>query len=147
MDANNPFPNPMDKNILHRAASIGIVIVLAFILDYVLFTKQAKAPASSAPTLEKEWIKSMIMDFENQPVSNPPLSVTQCLYKDQVVYYVPPHCCDFPGIVYGTDGTELCESNGGLSGDSNGKCPNFLAAKKDCKTVWQDSRQYPNSVR
>jgi hypothetical protein len=131
----------MEKKILLRSALIASIILLALILAYVVFTQKASAPATT-DALQKEWIKATVTDFEERPVNNPPLSITECEYKDQTVYYVPPHCCDIPGIVYDLQGAEVCAPTGGLTGNGDGKCADFFDAKKDCRTIWQDSRKY-----
>ena len=74
------------------------------------------------------------------PPENPPSSISKCVYRIQVVYYVPPRCCDIPSILWDVNGIEICNPGGGLSGACDGKCSEFDREKKDCLIVWKDSR-------
>ncbi len=86
------------------------------------------------------WIKDLIIGEESEPVANPPASLTQCRYKEQVVYYLPPRCCDIPSILYDENGNVICVPDGGLIGMGDGRCPDFFDERTACEVIWKDSR-------
>ncbi len=87
-----------------------------------------------------EWIKKRIEDEKAGKIANPPASIFRCVYRNRIVYYRPPKCCEIPGILWDENGKFICSPDGGLTGRGDGKCPDFHAAKKDCATIWRDSR-------
>lgn len=90
------------------------------------------------------WLIELISEFQSEPVTNPPRSVWQYEYKDQIVYYVPPICCDQYGILYDTQGNVICAPDGGISGGGDGRCPDFVVEAKNGKLIWQDQRNSPS---
>ena len=96
------------------------------------------SPVAPEPT--QTWLPALIRTFEQQPVANPPASVTRYEYKGEIVYFVPPRCCDVWSDLYRADGTTLCHPNGGLTGNGDGRCPDFFAARKNEHVIWQDPR-------
>jgi hypothetical protein len=97
-----------------------------------------KTPVAPEPT--QEWLKALILNFEMQPVANPPVSITRYEYQSEVVYFVPPRCCDIWSDLYRADGRTLCHPNGGLTGRGDERCPDFLTERKNAKIIWQDPR-------
>jgi uncharacterized protein DUF6970 len=93
-----------------------------------------------APEPAQAWLPALIRDFEMQPVANPPVSITRYEYKSDVVYFVPPRCCDIWSDLYRADGTTLCHPNGGLTGNGDERCPDFFAEGKNPQIIWQDPR-------
>lgn len=57
-------------------------------------------------------------------------------YNDQVVYYLPPKCCDIPSLLLDAKGDPLCSPDGGLTGAGDGKCPDFFDVRRGGKLVW-----------
>ena len=99
------------------------------------------APLALAQTEEHpEWVRNFIAGKEAQPVENPPGSLTKCLYKDKIVYYYPPVCCDQYSELYDEAGNYLCAPDGGMTGDGDGKCSDFYDLKADCEVIWSDKR-------
>ena len=86
------------------------------------------------------WVVGLIRQMESEPVANPPAFVARYEYRDAEVYYVPPRCCDVPSTLYDASGTVLCHPDGGLAGDGDGRCPDFLAERRNEKIVWRDRR-------
>jgi len=106
---------------------------------YVLVASCAdKSPVS--PGRAPGWLTSLIRNFERDPVASPPLSITRYEYKGEVVYFVPPRCCDIWSDVYRADGSLLCHANGGITGRGDGQCPDFLSERKNEQIIWQDPR-------
>ena len=87
-----------------------------------------------------EWLNELIEQLESEPVANPPLWIARYEYQGQVVYYLPPRCCDIPSNLYDADGNIICHPDGGFSGGGDGRCPTFFAERKNEVIVWRDSR-------
>lgn len=85
-------------------------------------------------------MQKLIQEYEKNPVSNPPLSISQYEYNGHTVYYVPPRCCDIPSILYSENGEVICAPDGGMTGRGDGKCPDFYEKKKNRKLIWKDER-------
>lgn len=113
-----------------RLLIIGIVLV-------ILAGCGASSSSGNPP-----WVDELIKDFEKAPVGNPPLSIWRYEYNGQEVYFVPAHCCDIPGVVYDAGGNALCEPDGGLDGQGDGRCRDFFSERVDEQLVWQDSRTH-----
>ncbi|MEA2657200.1 MAG: hypothetical protein QOI23_2565 [Chloroflexota bacterium] len=85
-------------------------------------------------------IAAIIGGLESRPVANPPAFLASYEYADQVVYYVPPRCCDVFGDLYDGEGRVICHPDGGLAGAGDGRCPDFLTERKHEIILWRDSR-------
>ena len=92
---------------------------------------------------DDDWIKDLIAKEERQSVANPPASLTKCKYKNQIVYYLPPRCCDVFSVLYDEGGDVICTPDGGITGRGDRRCPDFFKERKDCEVIWKDSRSYP----
>jgi hypothetical protein len=108
-----------------------LIATLAFLLAGCSQSNQTGNP---------KWVDQLIRQFESDPVGNPPLSIWRYEYNDQVVYYVPPHCCDIPGFLYDADGNVLCNPDGGIKGDGDGRCLDFISKRTNEQLIWQDPR-------
>jgi uncharacterized protein DUF6970 len=86
-------------------------------------------------------ITALIHELESQPVANPPASVASYEYAGQVVYYVPPRCCDIFGDLYDAAGQVICHPDGGLAGRGDGRCPDFLTQRANETIIWRDPRK------
>lgn len=86
------------------------------------------------------WIEELIKKEESAPAANPPASLTRCSYKNQVVYYLPPRCCDVPSTLYDEEGKIICHPDGGFTGKGDGKCPDYSNQKSNCTVIWRDTR-------
>lgn len=100
--------------------------------------------ASSAFSQEKEippqWVQALIQKYESMPVANPALSISRCEYRGEIVYYVPPQCCDIPSTLFNEEGKRICAPDGGESGDGDGTCTDFFVERKNCEVLWKDPR-------
>ena len=94
--------------------------------------EQAHVPAAVA---------ALIQDLKNQPVANPPAYVASYEYSGQVVYYVPPRCCDIFGNLYDGQGKVVCHPDGGLAGHGDGRCPDFFSQRTHETFIWRDTRK------
>ena len=73
-------------------------------------------------------------------VANPPATVWQYEYKDQLVYFIPPQCCDVPSRLLDKNCNSVCSPDGGLTGKGDGKCPDFFEQRTNEKLIWRDDR-------
>ena len=96
----------------------------------------APAAASDAPA----WVADLIAGIAAEPVTNPPSSVLRFRYHDMVVYFRPQRCCDIPSTVWDEEGNVLCSPDGGITGEGDGRCPDFTRASTEKETVWADPR-------
>lgn len=86
------------------------------------------------------FVDNLVAQFESGPVANPPGSIWRYTYRGQDVYYVPPYCCDIPGELYDSDGTFICAPDGGITGNGDGKCPDFFDERTGELRIWIDDR-------
>ena len=86
------------------------------------------------------WLKALIANIEQEPVWNPPATITRYTYKGAQVYYLAAHCCDIRSKLYDANGAVICEPDGGISGKGDGKCDDFIATRNDEHLVWRDPR-------
>jgi hypothetical protein len=86
------------------------------------------------------WLTIVIQQLQTQPVGNPPASVARYEYKGDTVYFVPQRCCDIASVVYRSDGTVMCQADGGFTGKGDGRCPDFLAERRNERILWRDPR-------
>jgi hypothetical protein len=75
-----------------------------------------------------------------EPPANPPVTVTAYRWRSDTVYCVPPSCCDVYGTAYDQRGTILCHPDGGITGDGDGRCPEFSSEAERLWVVWSDKR-------
>lgn len=87
------------------------------------------------------WINEAIENFQSEPVDNPPRSIYRYTYQDQTVYYIPGQCCDQFSTLYDVDGNEICAPDGGLTGEGDGRCPDFFEQRTNELLLWEDSRR------
>jgi hypothetical protein len=85
-------------------------------------------------------VSKQITQFQDAPLENPPQSIWQYEYNSRIVYYIPPQCCDQYSQLYDTNGILICAPDGGLIGTGDGKCPDFLQARKNGILIWRDPR-------
>ena len=111
------------------------------VLCMLCISCDAKTPIE--PESTPEWLTALIRDFEMRPVANSPASITRYEYEREVVYFVPPRCCDIWSDLYRADGTTLCHPDGGLTGNGDGRCRDFLTKRKNAQIIWQDPRRAP----
>jgi hypothetical protein len=116
-------------------------IILRTILFVSLMLTFSKCTGEISAIQNPEWIDKLIIQFKNEPVGNPPQSIWQYKYLNQTVYYVPPQCCDQYSTLYDENGKLICAPDGGLTGNGDGKCPDFFEKRTDEKIIWKDERQ------
>lgn len=89
------------------------------------------------PSNAPECLKEVIGEIESEGVRNPPASIWRYEYDGQIVYYIPPYCCDFPSTLLDSDCNFICSPDGGFTGQGDGKCTGTLANGVE---IWKDLR-------
>ena len=113
--------------------------------DVVGYSETAEAVLSTAPPL-LPWQADLIHRLEIEPVTNTPTTLIQYGYKGQVVYYVPPRCCDIFSDLYDADGNVIGHPDGGITGQGDGRVPDFLVERENERIVWKDQRTYDSGL-
>jgi hypothetical protein len=86
-------------------------------------------------------IQAKINEIAKQPPASPPRHVYSYQYQGRMVYYFTDECCDIPSSLYDRDCSLICAPDGGISGQGDGRCPDFFSARQDEKLVWKDERE------
>lgn len=86
---------------------------------------------------EPKWLKEMIKKEIN--TKNSPGLILKCAFKSEIVYYLPPRCCDIPSTLFDEKGKAICSPDGGFTGGGDGKCPDFFEERQSCKAIWNSS--------
>lgn len=69
--------------------------------------------------------------------SNPPLEVWRWETANGITYfYFTSDCCDQYNYLYDTNCNEVCAPDGGLTGEGDGRCPEF-AEPVEKRLVWK----------
>jgi hypothetical protein len=110
--------------------------VLIFIIVVIILIGCSQTTQTGNP----DWVDQLIQKIESDPVGTPPLSIWRYEYNGQVVYFIPAHCCDIPSSVYNVDGNFLCASDGGITGEGDGRCKGFFTDRAKEMLIWQDPR-------
>ena len=123
---------------------ILIVLVISVILICVyIYQNLPKQDASNKQDKQNpSFVQDLITQEESGLVANPPASLTKCVYKNQIVYYLPSRCCDISSVLYNEDGDVICSPDGGFTGGGDGRCTDFFEERKNCEVIWKDSRSY-----
>ena len=90
---------------------------------------------------KSDCIDDWINKIKSEGVRNPPAAIWQYYYNGQFVYFIPAHCCDFASILLSMDCEIICNPDGGLTGNGDGKCSDFFAKRTNEKLIWMDTRK------
>jgi hypothetical protein len=112
---------------------IGLVLI---VLGLAACGAQPAGQSPQVPTA----VTALIEDLKSQPVANPPAYVASYDYSGQVVYYVPPRCCDIFGDLYDGQGQLICHPDGGIAGHGDGRCSDFFSQRSNETVLWRDTR-------
>jgi len=96
--------------------------------------------SGSDPTPVPAPVANLIHELQTQPPANPPAYVASYQYRGQIVYYVPPRCCDIFSDLYDGSGTLICHPDGGLAGHGDGRCPDFLSQRRNETILWRTNQ-------
>jgi hypothetical protein len=112
---------------------------ILFLISAIILLVGCSQPTQS---VNPAWVDKLIQQFESEQVGNPAQSIWSYEYNGQVVYYIPPQCCDQYSTLYDTSGSVICAPDGGFTGAGDGKCPDFLSKRTNELMIWQDTRTH-----
>ncbi len=105
---------------------------------------QAREISVSQPIVSAglpSWLDRLLGDLESQPPANPPLTITRYDYRGQVVYYQTATCCDIFSDLYNHEGELIAHPDGGITGQGDGRLPDFFQERGGEFLVWMDARE------
>jgi hypothetical protein len=85
-------------------------------------------------------IRKLIARYEQEPIQNPPRKIMRYTYKGNIVYYVPPICCDIYSDLMDRNCNIIAHPDGGYTGKGDGRAPDFMKARADEEHIWEDTR-------
>jgi hypothetical protein len=106
----------------------------------VLFFTLPSCKKNDIPKDTPTCILNEIEKIKSELVRNPPASVWRYDYNGQIVFYIPPRCCDIPSQLLDSDCKQICSPDGGFSGLGDGRCTDFSKTKTNQTLIWQDNR-------
>lgn len=86
------------------------------------------------------WLQEHIDGFLAGDVYYSPGHVWQYRHNEETVFYVPPRCCNVMSVLYDVHGERICHPGGGMSGQGDGRCPEFFDERTDEVLIWEDPR-------
>ena len=98
----------------------------------------AAPPPSTLPA--PPWLQRLIGQLRAQPPGNSPLTVWRDRYRGQVVYDLPPQCCDQTSVLFDAGGTLIGAPDGGLTGRGDGRVGDFYKLRQEGLLLWRDPR-------
>lgn len=110
--------------------------------DVVGYNETTEVVVSSPNTELPAWLIDLINSQKNEPVANPPAFIARYEYKGQIVYFLPQRCCDIFSNLYDAEGNIIGHPDGGITGQGDGRVPDFFEARTAETIVWSDKRAY-----
>lgn len=107
----------------------------------VIFATVAGCEKQGIPKDTPSCILQEIKKIQDEEIRNPAGSVWQYEYEGKIVYYIPTYCCDIPSRLFDADCNLICMPDGGYTGKGDGKCSDFLLARKGERLIWKDARK------
>ena len=86
-------------------------------------------------------IQEKIEDIKGEDVWNPPAKIFSYQYEGKTVYYITARCCDIMSQLYDENCNYICAPDGGIAGNGDGKCIDFLSDRTNEKLIWEDKRK------
>ena len=115
---------------------IGQITLLIIIMISMLVSCEKLDVLPETPSC----IKKKIRQMKRAEVRNPPGSIWQFRYNDQIIYYIPPYCCDIPSELLDDKCNLICKPDGGFTGKGDGQCADFFNKRTNGVLIWQDDR-------
>jgi hypothetical protein len=127
--------NSLSPSVGRGSATARILLML---MTGLSACKKEKDIMNNLPTC----IVDEIQAIKKESVWNPPATIWQYQYDGQIVYYIPPRCCDITSILVNEKCNVICHPDGGVSGTGDGNCSDFFEKRTDEKLIWKDERSY-----
>ena len=123
--------------ILESNVMKGYFIKIIILLGIVVLTINCKP--SDLDIGAPKCIENKIEEVLNKEVSNPPTQVWKWEVDGETFYYITSDCCDQFNNLYSENCDIVCAPDGGLTGQGDGKCPDFKGEIVQT-LVWEDNR-------
>ena len=104
-------------------------------------TREVLVPPITLESSLPAWLTDLIRQLENEPVANPPATIARYEYKGQTVYFLPQRCCDIFSNLYDADGNIIGHPDGGITGQGDGRVPDFFEERSNEAPIWKDARE------
>ena len=79
----------------------------------------------------------MINEAISKPSGEGAVQIDEYRYNGNKVYLVTAPCCDQFNTVYDEQCNAICAPSGGITGNGDGKCPDFSVTATHVKLVWK----------
>ena len=106
-------------------------ILIIFLLPFIFSCE--KDCVSDLPSCVENWIDSV----KNDEALNAPVEVNEYRYQGKKVYLLTADCCDQYNKLYDADCNYICSPTGGIAGQGDGKCTDFLQKAEHIRLVWK----------
>ncbi len=118
-----------------RGAGLAAAVLVVGALTVIALTWGALASPAAPP-----WLQRLIGQMKAQAPGNPPQTVWRYRYRGQVVYYLPPQCCDQMSTLFDAEGRVIGAPDGGMSGRGDGRASDFHELRREGLLLWRDPR-------
>jgi hypothetical protein len=118
---------------------ILVIVLISTILGSCKST--IDSPENLQPLNIPACVQEKIDLIKNASVWNPPASVYSYVYNNQTVYSFSADCCDQFNTVYDVNCKVICSPSGGITGNGDGKCPDFQKMATNETLIWKDNRK------
>ena len=117
--------------------------------DVVGYVETARVVVKTVVDAENpQWLTNLVSGLEGEPPANPPMTITRYEFKGQTVYFQTAPCCDFFSSLYDTDGSIIGHPDGGITGQGDGRVPDFFEKRENGLVIWEDKREHaPDTVQ
>lgn len=120
------------------------MLLFLLLVSFTACRQERAATGKTGTVLQGEehpaWLAQLIREQQQRKAANPPAKIFRYAYRGQPVYYLTGRCCDVPSQLFDGSGQLLCEPDGGLTGQGDGKCPNFFDNRTEETLIWEDKR-------
>ena len=120
---------------------VMLVFAFGFAVLWSCKSTSIDNPENLKPLNIPACVQARIDSIKSIPVWNPPATVYSYVYKNQTVYSFSADCCDQLNVVIDANCKVICSPSGGITGNGDGRCPDFQNTATNETLVWQDSRK------
>lgn len=114
--------------------------ILTLFLSVIIILISFSCKKTNVPKETPSCIKQQIRNILKEDVRNPPAEVWKYEYNGKTVYYIPAFCCDAMSVLFDEDCNVICNPDGGLTGNGDGKCTDFSQKSSKGELIWKDKR-------
>jgi hypothetical protein len=86
------------------------------------------------------WLADLIDELEGEPATGSFRSIARYVYEGQTVYFQIPRCCDIFSNLYDAEGNIIAHPDGGITGQGDGRAPDFFEERASGRVIWADTR-------